>query len=239
MNDQFPVSFRITQNTAVIRLTGFFRQDRVEQFSEVVSEAEAGRPDMIILDLEGLTHMDPGALRHLSSFYRRYVDHGVPLRFVNIQPGISQLLHQMRLANVLDSESISRGVGENPNESTQIMVIDSEPLILDLISTILIKTGYVVVAAATSSDALALYKDYHELIQLVLLDSSVPGARGGRLIDQLGEIAPSVSVVVMSVMGESSLTPLLEIPNVVGILPKPFQNEEVVALVRGSVRKAE
>ena len=239
MSDQFSVSFRITQNTAVIRLGGFFRQSLVGQFSEVVSAAEAGRPEMIVLDLEGLTLVDSGALGHLSTFYRRCVEQGMPLRFVNVQPGISQLLHQMRLTKVLDCDDVGRGVSEDPDESIQVMVIDTEPLILELISTVLIKAGYVVVAAATPSDALALYKDYHGLIQLVLVDKSAPGVRGGRLIDQLREIDDSVAVVVMGAMEEKALTPLLEIPNVVGILPKPFQSKDLVTLVGRQVRKAE
>ena len=114
----------------------------------------------------------------------------------------------------------------------EILVVDDEPLILNLVTAVLAMSGYPVRRAATGQQGIELFRERHEQIGLVLMDATVPDVQGADLLDQFAGIAAAVPVVIMSGAGENMLDALSENPVVVEVLRKPFRNEDLAALVR-------
>ena len=62
MSETFSVSFEKSTEIVVVRLTGFFREHRIDPVSQVIDQVQAERPKLIELDLEQLRFVDSAAL---------------------------------------------------------------------------------------------------------------------------------------------------------------------------------
>ena len=107
-----------------------------------------------------------------------------------------------------------------------VLVIDSEPQIVELVARILSMTGYSVVQAFRAEDAIRLFDP--SSIDLVIADVDLPDVDGARLTNRLRAAAPRLPVLHMSgVEGDG------ERPD---YLKKPFHLDElrqkVVLLLR-------
>jgi CheY-like chemotaxis protein len=88
-------------------------------------------------------------------------------------------------------ESIQRGEGT-------ILLVDDEPLIIDVSIRLLSILGYKVLAAANAEEALTIYEQNSDRIDLVLLDMIMPDIGGRETFDALKAINPEVKVILTS-----------------------------------------
>jgi two-component system cell cycle sensor histidine kinase/response regulator CckA len=113
-----------------------------------------------------------------------------------------------------------------------IMVVDDEPAILDLAQGLLTHYGYKVVTAAHGADALALYAQYKEKIQVVLMDMMMPVMDGPTAIRALRQQQSDLKVVAISgLMQSDSIKTRLGDP-AIPFLPKPFTTEKLLEQIR-------
>ncbi len=86
---------------------------------------------------------------------------------------------------------IERGVGT-------ILVVDDEPHILDVLTRVLKKIGYEVLAASGGRQAVEMVRQHGASISLVILDMIMPEMSGSQTYDALREVMPNVKVLVSS-----------------------------------------
>ncbi len=114
----------------------------------------------------------------------------------------------------------------------RILVVDDDPTVVDLASTVLGSASYAVASARNGSEALRLAR--HEPFDLVLLDINMPEMDGWetlRLI-KADDATRHVPVVMFSVKGEvrDKVHSLQE--GATDYLTKPFEVDELLARVR-------
>ncbi len=80
----------------------------------------------------------------------------------------------------------------------KILLVDDEDMIIKVGSQMLEALGYEVIGAESGSKALAIFKDAHAEIDLVILDMVMPTLGGGDTFDGLKEIEPDVNVILSS-----------------------------------------
>jgi DNA-binding NtrC family response regulator len=112
----------------------------------------------------------------------------------------------------------------------RILIVDDEPVLQDVLSTLLRREGFQVVQAMTAGEALR-QADEHE-IDLVLLDLMLPDRPGMEVLKELKSRDPEVVVVVITAYSsvETAITAMRE--GAFHYIPKPFKNQEVVLTVR-------
>jgi DNA-binding response OmpR family regulator len=113
----------------------------------------------------------------------------------------------------------------------RILVVDDDPSIVDVATTVLGSAAYDVAAARTGADALRLARN--ERFDLMLLDINMPGMDGWetlRLI-KADEAIHDLPVVMFSVKGEvrDKVHGLQE--GAVDYLTKPFEVDELLSRV--------
>jgi PAS domain S-box-containing protein len=113
-----------------------------------------------------------------------------------------------------------------------VMVVDDEPAILDLTRGILSHYGYKVVTAAHGADALALFAQYQEKVQVVLMDMMMPVMDGPTAIRELRQRRADLKVIAISGLMQPDL-----IKNRIGdaaipYLPKPFTTQKLLENIR-------
>jgi DNA-binding NtrC family response regulator len=111
-----------------------------------------------------------------------------------------------------------------------VLVIDDEPVLQDVLGTLLRGAGFDYHGATTAEDGLRQLRD--EEIDVVLLDLMLPDRTGLELIPEIKNYDPHLPVVVITAY--SSVESAIEAMRLGAFhyVPKPFKNEEVLHLVR-------
>jgi len=88
-----------------------------------------------------------------------------------------------------------------------ILLVDDERAIVEVTKEILEELGYQVLFAVNGREALKIYQENKDIIDLVILDMIMPDMGGGETFDRLKEINPIVKVILSSgysINGEAS-----------------------------------
>jgi len=100
------------------------------------------------------------------------------------------------------SQKIVESVTEEPNRiingNGTILLVDDELLVLETGSKILERLGYTVLEANGGNEAVEIYKENKEKIDMVILDMIMPDMGGGRVFDKIKEMNPEVRVLLSS-----------------------------------------
>jgi len=113
-----------------------------------------------------------------------------------------------------------------------ILLVDDEKMVLEVSKEMLESLGYRVYAAGSGQEALAVYMEKRNEIDLVILDMIMPGISGGETFDRLRGINSAVRVLLSS--GYSITGQARDILNrgCNGFLQKPFHLEKLSGKVR-------
>ncbi len=116
-----------------------------------------------------------------------------------------------------------------------ILVIDDEPVLHDVLRTLLGHHGYRTVHATTGGEGLAQLADSSP--DLVLLDLMLPDQNGMELLPKIHSHAPGIPVIVITAY--SSLENAIEAmrAGAYHYIPKPFKNDEVLHVIRQALEK--
>ncbi len=116
--------------------------------------------------------------------------------------------------------------------SETILLVDDEPLIIEVGGEILAALGYRVLTAASGQEAIDIYRRSQNRITLIIIDMIMPQMSGGELFDRLKRLNPSVKVLLSSgysIDGQAS-----EILNrgCDGFIQKPFGISQLSVKIR-------
>jgi nitrogen-specific signal transduction histidine kinase/ActR/RegA family two-component response regulator len=108
-----------------------------------------------------------------------------------------------------------------------LLLVDDEEVILDVGQEYLSMLGYKVIVAKSGKEALDIYQEQKNKIDLVLLDMIMPGMTGSDAYDRLKQINPKIKVLLLS--GYSLHGRPAEILNrgCNGFIQKPFSLNEL------------
>lgn len=116
-----------------------------------------------------------------------------------------------------------------------VLIVDDEPVVLSIASTILSRAGFRTLRAESAEQALALCRDGAEPIQLALLDIVMPGINGIELRDRLCERFPHLVALYMSGYTHSQIEAHGAPIGSASFVQKPFQPATLVERVRAAL----
>ncbi len=116
-----------------------------------------------------------------------------------------------------------------------ILVVDDEPMVVEVVDRYLRREGYSVVTAADGAAALAAYREKRP--HLVVLDLMLPGVDGIEVCRQIRESSQTPVIMVTARGEETDRIAGLEI-GADDYLAKPFSPRELVARVRAVLRRS-
>jgi len=113
-----------------------------------------------------------------------------------------------------------------------ILLVDDENSNITVTKEILESLGYQVMIAGSGQEAIALYSEKGNEIDLIVLDLIMPGMGGGKAFDILREIDPSIRVILSS--GYSVDGEALQIMErgCNGFIQKPFRIVDISQKIR-------
>lgn len=142
------------------------------------------------------------------------------------------------LPAIESDEILSQNEGEiDKGKGELILIVDDEKYILEVNKSNLEKYGYKVLTASNGREAIALYEQHKNEIQLVFLDMMMPYMDGLSTIQGLQEINPSVKVIATSGLAESRLIESATALGAKAFLSKPYTTQELLKNIGNCLSK--
>lgn len=118
------------------------------------------------------------------------------------------------------------------NGSETVLLVDDEPMIIEVGREMLSVLGYKVLTAASGPEAINMYSENKDQIDLLIIDMIMPHMNGGELFDRLKNINPAVRALLCS--GYSIDGQAREIINrgCEGFIQKPFNMSQLSLKIR-------
>ncbi len=125
-----------------------------------------------------------------------------------------------------------------PHGMQRILLVDDEIIIRETLEELLVACGYTVHTASGGREALELFRDRYNEIDIVITDLGMPEMGGEELYAHLREINPDVKVIVSSgYLDGTTQTELLKI-GVRDVLAKPVKILDLQAAIRSVLESA-
>ena len=117
-----------------------------------------------------------------------------------------------------------------------ILVVEDNELVRSLMTRELTRAGYRVMTAEDGLEALSLYNNASEAIDLILTDLSMPRMGGAELIRTLRKKDPATKALIVTGYNDGSSIGGSELLEGVPVLQKPYLREELLLLVSDLLR---
>jgi CheY-like chemotaxis protein len=108
------------------------------------------------------------------------------------------------------------------NGMETVLLVDDEEIVLGVGKQMLERLGYSVITAGSGQEAVDVYKNSPDNVDLVLLDMIMPGMEAGDIYDKLKAINPAIKVLLSSGYSLDQKTSAIIDRGCNGFIQKPF-----------------
>ncbi len=126
----------------------------------------------------------------------------------------------------------AKRVAASPGGRETVLLVDDENDVLKVTAQMLKSSGYRVLKAGSGEEAILLYKEHMEKIDLSIIDMIMPDMDGGELYDHLRRLNKDLKVILASGYGLDSTTEGVLERGCSGFIQKPFDMGELSRKVR-------
>jgi len=116
-----------------------------------------------------------------------------------------------------------------------ILLVDDDPVICELVRMCLDMPQYHFLEANDGIDALKMYKEQHEQIDLALLDIMLPSITGVQLFKMMKKVNDGLKCLFVSGSLGSLDLDMLRAEGVLGFVEKPFERDVLVRKVANAL----
>ena len=113
-----------------------------------------------------------------------------------------------------------------------ILLVDDEPHVLAVSKTILESLGYKVYGVKDGEEAIALYREKKDEIDLIILDMIMPGLSGSETFDHIRELNPAAKIILSSGYSLNDQAQQIMDKGCHGFIQKPFNMEHLSRKIR-------
>lgn len=119
-----------------------------------------------------------------------------------------------------------------PVGTEHILLIDDEPMLVELGKTMLERLGYTVTARTNSFEALTTFKNQPETFDGVITDQTMPGMTGLDLARRMLQIRPDLPIILCTGYSSIISEEKAKTMGIKGFALKPIAMKDIAALIR-------
>ncbi len=116
--------------------------------------------------------------------------------------------------------------------SETILLVEDDPMLLNLLKSILEENGYTVLAAMNPASALLLAREHQGSILLLISDLIMPMMNGRQLFEKLHPLRPDMKVLFMSGYSDDIISSQGVVHEHIHVLQKPIETDLLISTVR-------
>ncbi len=158
-------------------------------------------------------------------------DHGGAITVSSV-PGEGTQVDILLPKIVAEVESEPLTFEQLPKGSERILLVDDERTVAFTLSKMLRSLGYECISVGSSEEALELYRDDPDSIDLLLTDWAMPGLTGDRLAEKINEIRSDAKVIIYSAFSGELDHVKFRANGIRDALEKPISMESLANTVR-------
>lgn len=113
-----------------------------------------------------------------------------------------------------------------------ILLVDDEPIILEVLQEMLTRFGYTTLAAESGEQAIEIFKKRPNGIDLIILDLSMPGMGGHACLKELLKTDPKPRVIIASGYSVNRKAKETLEWGAMGYIPKPYRHTDILMKIR-------
>lgn len=144
-------------------------------------------------------------------------------------PAIESTLDQTHLSleGLLEEDPVSM---DDVHDKT-ILFIEDEPLIQSAVSKWLESLGFKVYVTDNGFEALELFAEHKDSLDMVIQDYILPGIKGDKLLEQFVAEKPNLPILVVSAFSGELDQHILKEKGAYGYLSKPFKMNKLLGII--------
>ena len=124
------------------------------------------------------------------------------------------------------------------NGTETVLLVDDEEIVVGVGKQMLEKLGYTVLIARNGQEAVDVYKNSPDVVDLVLLDMIMPGMEAGDTYDKLKSVNPAIKVLLSSGYSLDQNAGAIIARGCNGFIQKPF-NMKILQEKIGEIMNAD
>ena len=172
----------------------------------------------------------------LAVVYGTVQDHGGAVH-VYSEAGVGTAFHVYLPLAAAAAEEL--GPVSKPRSGTgTILVVDDEELLRVTVQVMLTQLGYTVLTAANGAEGLALFREAHGTLDLVILDMIMPVMSGRQAFELMRELDPGVPVLLSSGFSKAEDLQEMTRAGLRGFIMKPYRILELSQAVAQALGRA-
>jgi len=119
-----------------------------------------------------------------------------------------------------------------PKGSETLLLVEDEANVSSVLAELLTEQGYQVLIACDGEEALTLFRQHADRIQLVISDIHMPGINGYEFARRLKALSPKTKIILISGNAEDRASKDRDDSLISALLPKPFSSQTLTRTIR-------
>ena len=158
--------------------------------------------------------------------------------FINVtsEPGRGttfKILLPLKVSESVSDSRIAQNI-EHIGGNETILTAEDDDLVRSLTTIVLEDAGYRVIAAVDGEDAVRLYVDNKDIIDLLVFDLIMPNMNGSKALDEIRKIKPEVKAILVCGYLSENASVIQGVP----VLNKPISTTEMLRTIRNVLDEA-
>jgi PAS domain S-box-containing protein len=150
--------------------------------------------------------------------------------------GATFRIYLPRLARIAERKFLPPALDSVRGGSETILLVEDEPALSTSVRVVLSRLGYRVLVAGNGREALEIWNQHRDEIQLVLTDMVMPGGIGGKQLGaKLLNENPKLKVIYASGYSAEVVDKDCPLTEGVNFLVKPFQSAKLAKIIRDNL----
>jgi PAS domain S-box-containing protein len=139
---------------------------------------------------------------------------------------------------VIKKEAPKESIEQDRHKGSEtILIVDDDPMTSQIGRDILEHQGYRIMKAEDGTEAIEIYSDYKDRINLVILDVIMPGLNGDAVFMELKKLNPNIQAIVTSGYNVNRQITTMLNHGCIDFVQKPFQSRTLITKVRMALDK--
>ena len=160
-------------------------------------------------------------------------EHGGEIRvFSEVGKGTTFEIFFPAVESNIMPQNLSESATESFSGTEKIMLVDDEPMILDVNSEMLQGFGYHVTAFSSSVDALHAFEKAPEAFDLIVTDMTMPEMTGAAMARKILQLKPETSVIIVTGHSDQIDRKKAAREGIAGFAYKPLSSAELLREIR-------
>jgi PAS domain S-box-containing protein len=153
--------------------------------------------------------------------------------------GATFRIYLPRITRISNDTTMTQKIESARGGKETILLVEDENTLRNSVRTVLSRLGYRVLDAANGTEALDIWKQHRDEIQLVLTDMVMPGGISGKQLgEQLLKDNPKLKIIYASGYSAEVIDKNFPLKEGVNFLAKPFEMQKLSKIIRDNLDKS-